>query len=302
MQPAPESVSIYHTNSQFNIKVEPNPSPIPNIVQKTKKRKLQCENRLTVKSKSKLMKPKGIAKSKSKITTKDIEIKSEFDLKPIPKAESSQQGFEIPSSLDQNVCHMCGKEFSTRANMLRHVREHLGRRFVCHYENCNSFFTQRSSLQVHIASHEGTFLKSHFLRLMTSYLSNLGLKPHACDICGKRFSQSKSLVFHLRVHTGNCFFFFVVTLIETDYICITGESPFSCDYCNAAFKQKSNLIRHFKSHSKPQPPRLKRFKCPKCTKMLASKQSLLRHEMRHDRTDEEITIMEAIKIEKNLFN
>lgn len=93
-----------------------------------------------------------------------IRVKSEFDLKnsqtvmetnmQSANEESYWSGLLPPSTTD-NVCHLCSKEFSTRANMLRHVREHLGRRFVCPYANCTAFFTQKSSLQVHMARHEG---------------------------------------------------------------------------------------------------------------------------------------------------
>lgn len=89
----------------------------------------------------------------SMVILPEREIKSEMQL----NCDSNERldGVNGVDGADENTCHICTKRFSTRANMLRHVREHLGRRFVCKYPNCDSIFTQKSSLNVHILKHEG---------------------------------------------------------------------------------------------------------------------------------------------------
>lgn len=231
-----------YSNTNFNA--------APKIGPKSKMKSINSEHKIGPKSKTK--KFHHMTSTTNASMTNDFQ--SQFHKKHSPTMSTSHRDQGSPTSADTQ-CHLCGKEFSTRANMLRHVREHQGRRFVCEYENCKAFFTQKSSLQVHLARHAGH-------------------KPFECEICGKRFSQSKSLVFHIRIHTG--------------------ESPYECDYCQKTFKQKSNLIRHFKSHRNQAPIRQKRFKCEKCAKLLASKQSLIRHLVRHDRIDDNMLTMHRI--------
>lgn len=273
----PTSTTLNMTADGGPIKSEFGPKPIPKTI---------------------MLLPKSESMTKANslptnVAPNGIRVISEFKLQSQVALETNTQptndelywpDLHNPSTTD-NACHLCNKEFSTRANMLRHVREHLGRRFVCQYANCTAYFTQKSSLQVHMARHEGNYLaKLFFLFLffpITVFADApflvLGHKPFECDTCGKKFSQSKSLVFHIRVHTG--------------------ESPFECDYCQKTFKQKSNLVRHFKSHQKSRPFRQKRFQCPLCSKFLASKQSLIRHTIRHENE----TRREASLIEKDLF-
>ena len=47
-------------------------------------------------------------------------------------------------------------------------------------------------------------------------LVHAGMRPFACDICGKRFTQKSTLEGHRRIHTG--------------------EKPYSCNICEFNFK------------------------------------------------------------------
>lgn len=70
-----------------------------------------------------------------------------------------------------------------------------------------------------------------------------GLKFHACQLCGKRFSRKFNLNTHIKcVHSD-----------EKDYI---------CSFCNRAFNHSSNLRKHIKTvHSSDKP-----FRCQVCSK------------------------------------
>ena len=53
------------------------------------------------------------------------------------------------------------------------------------------------------------------------------LKKHVCDICNKRYTHRKSLLFHRRSHSG--------------------DRPYCCDQCSASFANKRGLQLHYEN-------------------------------------------------------
>lgn len=91
-----------------------------------------------------------------------------------------------------------------------------------------------------------------------------GERPFKCGTCGRGFTQSKSLQFHMRRHTG--------------------EKPFTCEKCGLAFRQKDGLKRHnLLKHSDQKI--LDTFICDICHKILHSKYSLQVHIKKHQSSD-----------------
>uniref|UniRef100_A0A453YJW7 C2H2-type domain-containing protein n=2 Tax=Anopheles arabiensis TaxID=7173 RepID=A0A453YJW7_ANOAR len=118
---------------------------------------------------------------------------------------------KLPTSRSvRHSCPDCGKQFSSRTNVVRHQHSHRDSKpYQC--DICKKEFTQSGTLKTHRYSH-------------------FDIKPFVCNVCGKRFTQSKSVKLHLRCHTG--------------------EKPYACDMCSAAFRQKNGLQRHMKVHAR----------------------------------------------------
>lgn len=82
-----------------------------------------------------------------------------------------------------------------------------------------------------------------------------------CTFCGKRFTSSRSLETHVRVHTG--------------------ERPYSCAQCGKRFTQSGHLKTHQSVHTGERP-----FACQHCGKRFAGKQNLRIHQHKHHPTEQ----------------
>ncbi|XP_077322646.1 zinc finger protein 184-like isoform X2 [Lithobates pipiens] len=108
-----------------------------------------------------------------------------------------------------HLCSFCGKQFTTHANVVRHMRTHTGDRpYSC--DICGKSFTQKSILLNHQKVHTGD-------------------RPFLCPDCGKCFAKSSDVIRHRRVHTG--------------------ERPYLCLECGKSFTQKFRLRNHQHYHN-----------------------------------------------------
>ncbi|XP_077389921.1 uncharacterized protein LOC144026792 [Festucalex cinctus] len=161
-------------------------------------------------------------------------------------------------------CSFCGKIFSKRHDVTRHVRMHATvKEFSC--SECGKSFTFNQRLTLHMRVHTGekpfpcsvcgkTFsVKVGLSKHMTTHT---GEKPFSCSVCARRFSTLAGVNFHMRTHTG--------------------EKPFSCSVCTKSFTSTGNLQRHMRTHTGERP-----YSCSVCGLKFVQNEHLVAHMRTH---------------------
>ena len=134
-------------------------------------------------------------------------------------------------------CKTCDKIFSSKSNLIQHVKTHEDlKAFKC--DVCLKAFNQKSNLIKHYRTHKGE-------------------KPFACQVCDRKFAQKSDLVRHQATHSDVRSFkrsiclegrYFKTKNQLTNHMVYHYEPKFACIHSEYKAHTKCNLDRHFKNH------------------------------------------------------
>ncbi|XP_012253228.2 zinc finger protein 729-like [Athalia rosae] len=233
-------------------------------------------------------------------------ILTEEDLRDIePQTDEKRLGEKITRKRRTDIvgleCRECNKLYTSRKGLLRHIQVHEGKKYLC--DICPKKFYRREHLKIHVAKHnmikphkcnrctkrfaKEEQLTNHVSKHDRNFKKNKetdSSKRFLCEICSKSFTQSTTLIAHLRAHNGIKPYvcevcsrpFTTNAYLKMHMRTHTQERPYTCQYCSRAFARADTLANHLTSHTGEA-----KYHCKYCPKNFRRLKSLKEHVFIH---------------------
>ncbi|XP_026482890.1 gastrula zinc finger protein XlCGF7.1-like [Ctenocephalides felis] len=186
------------------------------------------------------------------------DVKQELIQTPSYKCDKCHRTFrKLPHSEQHilNYCHKdtyCSESFSDASALEIHIKSYTcEKHFTC--TKCGKAFTEKYHLDQHICA----FAREQILHLnessnrkrnlRTHTAKGPGERPHICQICDKKLTQSSNLNKHMLIHNGarpnKCKIcgktFTASSSLNRHMLIYTGEQPHICQVCDKTFTLKT---------------------------------------------------------------
>lgn len=212
---------------------------------------------------------------------------------------------ETTAAQSEPCCPECGAEFSTKAELIKHVGVH-GKRGPPKRDKLPSEASGTDSenqvaagtavaLPSSVAApppqrtHKCSLCYKGFAtedRLAKHYQvhGNDETKPLKCNMCDKRFLNNSALTGHLKTHKGERYFecpickekFHVITALKEHVYTHRQDGVYTCPTCDKKFGEYNQVRKHIRAFHTNQ-----RFLCQQCPKVFPRQDKLKLHMLCH---------------------
>ncbi|XP_058986083.1 transcription factor grauzone isoform X3 [Musca domestica] len=164
-------------------------------------------------------------------------------------------------------CKVCGKVFAKRKYLHHHMKMHEEKKFAC--DKCDWKFAEKRKLDNHKLTHLpesekkfpcnecGKFYANEVIRNQHYKTAHLRIYYRVCEICGRKFPDSRNFNRHMEKHEG-----------------IGRVKRSKCDICGLMLISRHSLKLHKEAK---HPTERREYNCHICSKVCTNMRAVKRH-------------------------